>query len=321
MSDSILITGGSGSLGKTLVKKLIGSRYDRIVVYSRSEHEHERMHAELKSDQVRYFIGDVRDKDRLRLAMRGCWSIIHAAALKVVPSGEYNPMEHIKTNILGSQNVIDIALENIYGTKKVLFISTDKAVNPINLYGATKLCMEKLALASNNLAIQQDSTRAAFSVCRYGNVANSNGSVIEIFKKQIRNNEPVTITDYEMTRYWIELEEATDFVIDSLDKMGSFSVKGGEIFIPEMPSFKIMDLARAFHYGDKEFPCKIIGIRPGEKLHEQIDVNKYSNINDNWLSWADLHDKLEKLGIIDTVKISRKPLEYWKNNAEPIQNS
>lgn len=298
MNNSILITGGTGSLGQSLVKSLIGSKdYERIVAYSRDEHKQEKMSAELRSDQVRYFIGDVRDKDRLRLAMRGCWHIVHAAALKIVPSGEYNPMEYIKTNIIGSQNLIDLMLEDNghLGTRKALFISTDKAVNPVNLYGATKLCMERLAIASNALGTHQDRTRAMFSVCRYGNVANSNGSVIKVFKQQLEEKIPFTITDKLMTRYWIELEEASKFVLDSLNKIE----KGGEIFIPDMPSFKIVDLARAFKPNLHTYDVNYIGIRKGEKLHEQIDQDRYSNFNDSWLSIEQLREKLIKLGAVN----------------------
>lgn len=294
MSNSILITGGTGSLGQALVKSLIGSTsYERIVVYSRDEHKQDKMRAQLASDQVRYFLGDVRDKDRLRLAMRGCWHIVHAAALKIVPSGEYNPMEFVKTNILGSQNIIDLLLEDNghIGTRKALFISTDKAVNPINLYGATKLCMEKLAIASNVLATHQENKRAAFSVCRYGNVANSNGSVIKIFEQQYKLNLPFTITDKLMTRYWIELEEAVEFIKSSL-----YNMSGGEVFIPDMPSFKIMDLAAAFRSDITK--VKFIGIRPSEKLHEQIDQNKYSNLNEVWLGIPQLRNKLNKFGVL-----------------------
>lgn len=302
MSD-ILITGGTGSFGQAFVKSLIGSNYERIVVYSRDEHKQERMKSELNSDQVRYFIGDVRDKDRLRLATRGCWDIVHAAALKIVPSGEYNPMEYIKTNILGSQNIIDICLENEHmgSPRKVIFISTDKAVNPVNLYGATKLCMEKLALASNNLTTQYGATRALFGVCRYGNVANSNGSVIKVFEKQYKLNLPFTITDPNMTRFWIELEEAVEFVKNSLNNMYnrfmSDEGKGG-LFIPDMPSFKIMDLAKAFRPNLTKHDINYLGIREGEKLHEQLDEKRFSNTNDKWLSSADIKTKLNKFGVL-----------------------
>lgn len=289
--SSVLITGGTGSFGQAITKLLIADeRVERIVIYSRGEHKQEQMKSKFKSDKLRFYIGDVRDKTRLNLAMRGCYYIVHTAALKVVPTGENNPQEFVKTNILGTQNIIDCVLESDF-PRKIIGISTDKAVNPINLYGGTKFVMEKMLLASNNLVGNRDHR---FSIARYGNVANSNGSVIQVFKECINKNEPLPITDYEMTRFWIELEEAAEFVKNKLFD----GMMGSEIFIPDMPSFKIMDLARAFYYGDKEFPYKIIGIREGEKIHEQIDQNKTSNNNDTWLSWLDLCDKLREMGIL-----------------------
>jgi UDP-N-acetylglucosamine 4,6-dehydratase len=286
MSGGILITGGTGSFGRALAKRLIGSHYDRIVIYSRDEHKQEQMERELgKQEQLRYFIGDIRDKDRLRLAMQGCWDIIHTAAMKIVPTAEYNPMECIKTNVIGAQNLIDIALENLNGTKRILALSTDKAVNPLNLYGASKLCAEKLFLAANNLAGHH---QAVFSVVRYGNVANSNGSVIKVFKDQLTKGETLTITHEDMTRYWITLDEAVSFVRQSLGEM-----QGGEVFIPDMPSFNVLSLALAM--SDR---VRTIGIRPGEKIHEQIDQDRFSNTNDKWLHRDDLRNKLEEMGII-----------------------
>lgn len=290
--SSILITGGTGSFGQAFVKRLLeSSSFDRIVIYSRDEHKQEMMQRRFDNDRLRFFLGDIRDKDRLRLAVADCIYIVHAAALKVVPAGEYNPMEFIKTNILGAQNLVDVLVgdrSRNYG--KVIALSTDKAVNPVNLYGATKLCMEKLLIASNNLVGERNTK---FSIVRYGNVANSNGSVIRVFKRAMDLGEPLPITNWEMSRFWIELEDAVDFVLEKLKEM-----QGGEVFIPEMPSFMVRDLARAFNQGDKEFRHKIIGIRPGEKLHEQIDENRFSDQNDYWLSWADLNDKLDKMGML-----------------------
>jgi UDP-N-acetylglucosamine 4,6-dehydratase len=215
---------------------------------------------------------------------------VHTAALKIVPAGEYNPMEFIKTNILGVQNLIDVVVgDSGRHYAKILALSTDKAVNPINLYGATKLCMEKLLLAANNIVGDRN---IHFSVCRYGNVANSNGSIIPKFYKQVHNDEPLTITDKRMTRFWIELNEAAEFVYNSLNKM-----HGGEVFIPDMPSFKVTDLARAFCelFGDKI--VEEVGIRDGEKLHEQIDEYRFSDKNSTFLGVAQLKDKLIEMGL------------------------
>lgn len=296
MNNSILITGGTGSFGQALTEYLLDKEMaNRIVIYSRGEHKQEEMKAKFKSDKLRFYIGDVRDKTRLNLAMRECYYIVHTAALKVVPTGENNPQEFIKTNILGTQNLIDCVLENDF-PRRVIGLSTDKAVNPINLYGGTKFVMEKMLLASNNLVGHRDQK---FSVVRYGNVANSNGSVIHIFKDYLRRGEPIPITHWEMTRFWIELQDAVKFVSDKL----FFDMEPNKVFIPKMHSFAIRDLARAFHQGDKEFPHKIIGIREGEKLHEQIDATKFSNDPANdWYSWYDLCERLTQLGIIhDTI--------------------
>ena len=284
---NILITGGTGSFGRAFVKYALKAgkyMHGRIVIYSRDEHKQEQMAREFASIDthgiLRFFIGDVRDKERLLLALSGCDTILHAAALKIIPIAEYNPMEVIKTNIIGSQNVIDAAMH--YHIEKVIALSTDKAVNPINLYGATKLCAEKLFIASNQLA------RTKFSIARYGNVANSNGSVIRVFKEQLDKNEPLTITHEDMTRFWITLDDAVQFVYECLIIM-----EGGEIFIPKMPSFKIKDLAYAMSPN-----VSYIGIRPGEKLHEQIDEHRYSNTNDKWLNAVELRQNLIDMGIL-----------------------
>ena len=281
MSNGILITGGTGSLGRTIAKKLLsGTYYNRICIYSRDEHKQETLERELgKNDRMRYFIGDVRDRDRLTFAMAGCEDVIHTAALKIIPTAEYNPMEVIKTNILGTENIIWASM--LQKIDKVMVLSTDKAVSPLNLYGATKLCAEKLSLAYNG------KTQTKISVARYGNVANSNGSVIPLFKKLVARGNELTITDENMTRFWITLDEVVEFVLGSLEKMN-----GGEIFIPKMPSFKIMDLAFAV----TDTPnIKIIGVRPGEKIHEEIEIGKPSNQNDWWLSVEDLREKLRHL--------------------------
>lgn len=264
---NILITGGTGSLGNALVSEFINSpTMERICIYSRDEHKQETMRAKFENNsKLRFFIGDVRDKDRLTLACKNIQIIIHAAALKIVPVGEYNPVEVIKTNVWGAQNVIDAAIDNCSSIwPKVLLISSDKAVHPINLYGASKLCAEKLFINANNI---MGNTGPKFSVARYGNVANSNGSVIPLFQSQIARGENLTITHDQMTRFWITLEEAVNLVKYSLNNM-----HGGEIFVPEMPSFNIKELALTMMGGyelENQW-CRVIGIRPGEKLYEEI---------------------------------------------------
>lgn len=256
---SILITGGTGSFGKQYVKTLL-SRYrpSRIAIYSRDELKQFEMNQDFNDPCMRYFIGDVRDKERLTMAMRGVDIVIHAAALKQVPAAEYNPMECIKTNIHGAQNVIDAALAN--NVARVIALSTDKAANPINLYGATKLASDKLFVAANNMT---GSHQALFSVVRYGNVAGSRGSVVPFFEKRIaQGSDHLPITDPRMTRFWITLQQGVDFVLKNFERM-----KGGEIFVPKIPSVRITDLATAMAPNLEQ---RIVGIRPGEKLHETM---------------------------------------------------
>lgn len=254
---NILITGGTGSFGKKYTKILLENyKPNKIIIYSRDELKQYEMAGEYNNTCMRYFIGDVRDEKRLRKAMYGVDFVIHAAALKHVPVAEYNPMEAIKTNINGAQNVIDTSLEE--GVKKVIALSTDKAANPINLYGATKLASDKLFVAANNIS---GGRKTKFSVVRYGNVVGSRGSVIPFFKKLIASGaKELPITDERMTRFWITLREGVEFVLKNFHRM-----QGGEIFIPKIPSMNIVDLAHAIA---PDLPIKIIGIRPGEKLHE-----------------------------------------------------
>ncbi|MCT7577806.1 UDP-N-acetylglucosamine 4,6-dehydratase (inverting) [Aliarcobacter butzleri] len=254
---NILITGGTGSFGKKYTKILL-EKYtpNKIIIYSRDELKQYEMAQEYNDKCMRYFIGDVRDEARLKKATKDVDFIIHAAALKHVPIAEYNPMECIKTNINGAQNVIDAALEN--SVSKVIALSTDKAANPVNLYGATKLASDKLFVAANNLVGTQDTK---FSVVRYGNVVGSRGSVIPFFKKLISEGvKELPITDEKMTRFFITLEDGVNFVLKNFERM-----QGGEIFIPKIPSMKIVDMAKAIA---PNLPHQIIGIRPGEKLHE-----------------------------------------------------
>lgn len=259
-NKSILITGGSGSFGQQYVRTILRAyQPKRLIVYSRDELKQYEM-AQIFPDQkypcMRYFIGDVRDQNRLIMAMRGVDYVIHAAALKQVPAAEYNPMECIKTNIHGAENVIQAALAN--RVEKVIALSTDKAANPINLYGATKLAADKLFVAANNMA-GPDNTR--FSVVRYGNVVGSRGSVIPFFQKLVdQNTGYFPITDVRMTRFWITLQQGVDFVLKNFSRM-----TGGEIFVPKIPSLRIVDLATAMA---PDFHHEVIGIRPGEKIHE-----------------------------------------------------
>lgn len=259
-NKSILITGGSGSFGNQYVRTIL-DRYQpkKLIVYSRDElkqYEMSQIFSEQKYDCMRYFIGDVRDRERLTMAMRGVDYVIHAAALKQVPAAEYNPMECIKTNIHGAENVIEAALAA--EVEKVIALSTDKAANPINLYGATKLASDKLFVAANNIA---GGHRTRFSVVRYGNVVGSRGSVVPFFQKLIdQKAEYLPITDTRMTRFWITLQQGVDFVLKNFERMS-----GGEIFVPKIPSVRIVDLATAMA---PHLEQKIIGIRPGEKIHE-----------------------------------------------------
>lgn len=256
-NKSILITGGTGSFGKCFVRTLI-SRYNpsRVIIYSRDELKQYDMHMRFDHPCMRYFIGDVRDKDRLIKAMNGVDYVIHAAALKHVPIAEYNPMECIKTNVHGASNVVDAAIA--CNVDKVIALSTDKAANPINLYGASKLASDKIFSSANNLVGQG---RTRFSIVRYGNVVGSRGSVVPYFRHLIQNNTPyIPITHPDMTRFWIQLDHGAKFVMNAFNWM-----KGGEIFVPKLPSVRIVDLATAMA---PDIPQKIVGIRPGEKIHE-----------------------------------------------------
>ena len=258
-SKSVLITGGSGSLGKAMVRYLLEETHvRRIAIYSRDELKQFHMKSEFQDDpRLRWFIGDIRDKDRLVRAMHGVDFVVHAAALKQVDTGEYNPMEFIKTNVLGSQNVIEASIDA--GVSKVVALSTDKASSPINLYGATKLTADKLFVAANNYS---QSYGTKFAVVRYGNVMGSRGSVIPFFQNLASEGKPLPITDKRMTRFWISLEDAVKFVLDSFEIM-----QGGELYVPRIPSMKILDLANAISPNSELVE---IGIRPGEKLHEEM---------------------------------------------------
>jgi UDP-N-acetylglucosamine 4,6-dehydratase len=266
-NKSILITGGTGSFGKQCVETLLNNHQPKkIIVYSRDELKQYEMAQRFDSPVMRYFIGDVRDEKRLALAMRDVDYVIHAAALKQIPAAEYNPMECIKTNINGANNVINVALEQ--EVEKVIALSTDKAVNPINLYGATKLAADKLFVAANNLVVER---KTRFSVVRYGNVLGSRGSVVPFFQKLIQEGATeIPITDPRMTRFWITLNQGIDFVLKNFARM-----QGGEIFVPKIPSMKMTDMAEALAPG---VPHKTVGIRPGEKLHEVMCPTESSHL-------------------------------------------
>ena len=277
-NKTILITGATGSFGKSLIKHILKKKFPfrKIIIFSRDELKQHEMKVsndfnEDKNKQLRFFIGDIRDKDRLFWAFKEVDYVIHAAALKQVSTGEYNPFEVIKTNVIGAQNIIEASINN--NVKKVISLSTDKAVSPVNLYGATKLCSDKLFISANNIKGNQN---ISFSVVRYGNVTGSRGSVLPEFLKQKKNNK-FLITDKSMTRFNISLDEAVEMVLWSLE-----NTVGGETIIPKIKSFKIIDLAKAL---DPKLKIKTIGIRQGEKIHEEListtdnintyDINKY----------------------------------------------
>ncbi len=252
---TILLTGGTGSFGVAFIERVIRDWADATIrVYSRDELKQSEVHARFGADNLRFLIGDVRDRGRLARAAHGADVIVHAAAMKQVPACEYNPFEAVQTNVLGAQNVVDAAIDA--GVTKVLALSTDKAVNPVNLYGATKLCEEKIIVQGNAYAAQSN-TR--LSCVRYGNVVGSRGSVVPLFRGQAENGR-LTITDERMTRFWITLPQAVDLVLFGLDAM-----VGGEVFIPKIPSTRVVEVAEAIAPG---VPIDVIGIRPGEKLHE-----------------------------------------------------
>ena len=254
----VLVTGGTGSFGKKFIKILLAEKQPKkVIVFSRDElKQHEMQVGGYNQENLRYFIGDIRDRERLMRALHGVDIVVHAAALKQVPACEYNPMEAIKTNIMGTANVVEAALDA--GVKKVLMVSTDKAVSPANLYGATKLAAEKLTIQSNAYA---GGSATRFSCVRYGNVVGSRGSIVPLFLKQ-RAGGKITVTDDRMTRFWLSLDQGVRFVIDCIEQM-----EGGEVFVPKIPSTKVVDLAKAIA---PDAEINIIGIRPGEKLHEML---------------------------------------------------
>lgn len=291
---SILITGGTGSFGRKFVEMTL-KRYpnvERLAIFSRDElkqYEMSQMYPKLQYPQLRFFIGDIRDKDRLVRALEGVEVVIHAAAMKQVPAAEYNPFECIKTNIIGGKNVVDACFD--CGVKRVIALSTDKAAAPINLYGATKLCSDKLFVAANNMKGKRD---IKLSVVRYGNVFGSRGSVVPLFLKQ-RESGVLTVTDRRMTRFNITLEQGVEMVFKSLERMW-----GGEIFVPKIPSYRILDVAEALA---PECRIEEIGIRPGEKLHEEMITE-----NDalNTIDCQDYYVILPSMDFLDVKAFARK---------------
>ncbi|NPV51598.1 MAG: UDP-N-acetylglucosamine 4,6-dehydratase (inverting) [Candidatus Methanofastidiosum sp.] len=309
---TILITGGTGSFGKKFTKRVL-SQYNpkKIIIYSRDEYKQFLMQSRFKvhSHKIRFFIGDVRDEKRLYRAFDGVDIVIHAAALKQVPAAEYNPIEAVKTNIHGAENIINAAIDK--GVQKVIALSTDKAVNPVNLYGATKLVSDKLFI-SGNAYVGDKAT--LFSVVRYGNVSGSRGSVIPFFKSLIdQNKNVIPITDYRMTRFWITLDEAVDLVIKAIEE-----AKGGELYVKKCPSFKVTDLARAMK-NDCEF--EDVGIRPGEKLHEVMITEEDSRTtyeyDDHYVIypdfdwWETLNNKSGGKKVKDRFRYSSDNNETW----------
>ncbi|HUJ59755.1 MAG TPA: UDP-N-acetylglucosamine 4,6-dehydratase (inverting) [Kofleriaceae bacterium] len=276
-NKTVLVTGGTGSFGKAFVERALASRARKIIVFSRDEQKHYQMERTLDDRRMRFFVGDIRDRDRLQTALRDVDVVVHAAAMKHVPICEYNPIEAVQTNVQGARNLIEAAMA--CGVERVIALSTDKAVSPANLYGATKLCMEKLLIAANAYAGDR-ATR--FSIVRYGNVMGSAGSVIPLFRTQ-RARGQLTITDARMTRFWIEMPEAVALVLRGLELM-----QGGEIFIPKLPTTDIETLAEAVAPG---VPRTTVGIRPGEKLHETLisseEARRTSDVGDLLVIWPE----------------------------------
>ena len=297
---SILITGGTGFFGKHFVNEILNNHknFQRIVIYSRDEfkqYEMETFYKNHKSfEKLRFFIGDIRDKERLNIALNGIDVVIHAAALKQVVIAEYNPYEFIKTNVLGAQNIISESISN--NVKKVIALSTDKAAAPVNLYGATKLCSDKLFISANNHVGKKN---LRFSVVRYGNVFGSRGSVFPVFLEAIKNGKPLNVTDKRMTRFNISIKQACDMIIWAINNL-----KGGEIFVPKLPSYRLSDLIKAF--GEKH-KVKVVGIRNGEKLHETLitvddSYNTYE-FNKNYYAIINKNKYYKKINIKKVKKV------------------
>ena len=303
---TVLITGGTGSFGKAFVAHALSSRAKKIIVFSRDEQKHYELDRQIRDRRMRYFVGDIRDRDRLQTALRDVDVVIHAAAMKHVPICEYNPIEAVQTNVHGARNLIEAAMS--CGVERVVALSTDKAVSPANLYGATKLCMEKLLIAANAYAGDR-STR--FAVVRYGNVMGSAGSVIPLFRAQ-RQRGQLTITDPRMTRFWIEMPQAVALVLRGLALM-----TGGEIFIPKLPTTDIETLAEAIAPG---VPRAAVGIRPGEKLHETLisseEARRTSDLGDVLVIWPEFQFHTTLSGVRPGTPVP-EGFCYASDSAEP----
>ena len=299
---SVLITGGTGSFGKEFVSRVLeDDEVTKLVVFSRDELKQFEMAEKINSPKLRYFLGDVRDYQRLLRATDGIDVIVHAAAMKQIPASEYNPMEAIKTNVIGAENIVNASIEN--GIQRVVALSTDKAANPANLYGATKLCSDKLMIAGNVLA---GARQTKFSAVRYGNVLGSRGSVIPFFLDKAKTGS-IPITDERMTRFWLTIQEGVQFVLDSFERM-----HGGEIFVPKIPSFKVTDVARVVCPG---IPTHVVGIRPGEKLHEVMITEDDAHSTYEFENYfAIISPALKMLG--DYEKIGTKVAEGFRFSSE-----
>jgi len=303
----ILITGGTGSFGKKFAKRILEDfNPKKVIIYSRDEYKQYWMQQEFRKHlpKLRFFIGDVRDRNRIYRAFDGVDIVVHAAALKHVPLMEYNPIEAVKTNIGGAENIIDAAIDR--GVEKVIALSTDKAVNPVNLYGATKLVSDKLFVAANSYA---GSKKTRFSVVRYGNVAGSRGSVIPYFMKLVKENKKeLPITDFRMTRFWITLEEGVDLVLKALEV-----AQGGEIFVAKIPSFKVVDLAKAICPN-----CKLVevGIRPGEKLHEVMITEEDARSTYEYDNFYIIYPQLAWWGKEEIIRGGRKVPEDFRYSSD-----
>lgn len=315
-NKTILITGGTGSFGQKFVETVMRDyKPKKVIIFSRDELKQFEMQQRLSNHPaLRFFLGDVRDRDRLYRAFRDVDIVIHAAALKQIPAAEYNPFEFIQTNVMGAQNIIEASID--CGVKKVVALSTDKAANPINLYGATKLCSDKLFVAGNSYTGFQDTS---FSVVRYGNVVGSRGSVIPFFLEQ-RCNGKLPITDPRMTRFWITLEQGVKFVLQSLEKMTR-----GEIFVPKLPSMKVTDLAKALA---PECELEVVGIRPGEKLHEVMITEEDARRSleyDNYyvivpqFKWWDSNNHLNGKKLPEGFIYSSDNNDWWLSNEELLK--
>jgi UDP-N-acetylglucosamine 4,6-dehydratase len=303
---SVLVTGGTGSFGRAFVERALTSRARKIIVFSRDEQKHYALEHRLDDRRLRFFVGDIRDRDRLQTALRDVDVVVHAAAMKHVPICEYNPIEAVQTNVHGARNLIEAAMS--CGVERVVALSTDKAVSPANLYGATKLCMEKLLIAANAYAGDR-ATR--FSIVRYGNVMGSAGSVIPLFRAQ-RDHGRLTITDGRMTRFWIEMADAIGLVLRGLSVMN-----GGEIFIPKLPTTDIETLAEAVAPG---VPRTTVGIRPGEKLHETLisaeEARRTSDLGDVLVIWPEFQFHTTLRGIHPGTPVP-EDFVYCSDRAEP----